>query len=53
MNRYKMIVAGVCGAAVLLALTAMGAAWYVALASGFAAMLAAGAALRTIGRNAV
>jgi hypothetical protein len=53
MNRYKMIVAGVCGAAMLLALTAMGAVWYVALAAGFIMMLAADAALRAVGRNSV
>lgn len=46
MNGYKAIIAGVCGAVVLLALTAMGSAGYVALAGGFAAMLVAGAALR-------
>jgi hypothetical protein len=47
MNGYKAIIAGVCGAVVLLALTAMGAAWYVALAGGFAAMLVVSAVLRT------
>jgi uncharacterized membrane protein (UPF0136 family) len=47
MNGYKAIIAGACGAVVLLALTAMGSAWHVALAGGFAAMLVASAVLRT------